>query len=80
MLRSDFYNDTDESRNTPDPQVDELLKGAVDLHQHPGPSPLPRRLSIMEAVEDASLAGFRALVVKSHHDNTATMIDVLKTA
>lgn len=80
MLRSDFYNETDESRKTPDPQVDELLKGAVDLHQHPGPSPLPRRLTIMEAVEDASLAGFRALVVKSHHDNTATMIDVLKTA
>lgn len=80
MLRTDFYNDTDESRLTPDPQVDELMRGAVDLHQHPGPSPLPRRLTIMEAVEDASLAGFRALVVKSHHDNTAPMIEVLRTA
>lgn len=80
MLRSDFYNETDESRQIPDAQVDELLRGAVDLHQHPGPSPLPRRLTIMEAVEDASLAGFRALVVKSHHDNTAPMIAVLRTA
>lgn len=80
MLRSDFTNETDESRQTPDPQVDELLRGAVDLHQHPGPSPLPRRLTIMEAVEDASIAGYRALVVKSHHDNTAPMIEVLKTA
>lgn len=80
MLRSDFYNDTDESRKTPDPQVDDLMQGAVDLHQHPGPSPLPRRLTIMEAVEDASLAGFKALVVKSHHDNTAPMIEVLRTA
>ena len=80
MLRSDFTNETDASRLTPDPQVDELLQGAVDLHQHPGPSPLPRRLTIMEAVEDASLAGYRALVVKSHHDNTAPMIEVLKTA
>lgn len=80
MLRSDFYNETDESRKDPDPQVDALLKGAVDLHQHPGPSPLPRRLTIMEAVEDASLAGYRALVVKSHHDNTAPMIEVLRTA
>lgn len=79
-LRSDFYNDMDAERQTPDPQVDELLKGAVDLHQHPGPSPFPRRMTIMEAVEDASLAGFRALVCKSHHDNTAPMIEVLRTA
>lgn len=80
MLRSDFLNDTDASRKIPDPQVDELLRGAVDLHQHPGPSPLKRRLTIMEAVEDASNAGFRALVVKTHHDNSAPMIEVLKTA
>jgi hypothetical protein len=79
MLRSDFYNDTDASRSIPDPQIDELLRGAVDLHQHPAPSPFPRRMTIMEAVEDASLAGFRALVVKSHHDNTAPMIAVLRT-
>lgn len=81
MLRSDFINpELDEGRLVPDPQVDELLRGAIDLHQHPGPSPFPRRMTIMEAVEDAASAGFRALVVKSHHDNTAPMIEVLRTA
>ena len=81
MLRSDFYHpELDAERHSDDPQVDELLRGAVDLHQHPAPSPFPRRMSIMEAVEDASLAGFRALVCKSHHDNTAPMIAVLRTA
>jgi len=82
MLRSDFYNETDESRKTPDPQVDELLKGAVDLHQHaePSPSPIPRRLDIMEAVEDAASAGYRAVLIKSHHDNTARMVAALKSA
>jgi len=81
MLRSDFLDpEKDAVRQTPDPQVAELLKGAVDLHQHPGPSPIPRRMTIMEAVEDAAAAGFRALVCKSHHDNTAPMIEVLRTA
>lgn len=80
MLRSDFYNETDGDRATPDPQVDDLLQGAVDLHQHPAPSPFPRRMTIMEAAEDAASAGFRAFVAKSHHDNTAPMIAVLRTA
>lgn len=80
MLRSDFLDpEKDAVRQTPDPQVDELLKGAVDLHQHPAPSPFPRRMTIMEAVEDAASAGFRAIVCKSHHDNTAPMIEVLRT-
>ena len=57
MLRSDFLDpELDAVRLTPDPQVTELLKGAIDLHQHPGPSPFPRRLTIMEAVEDAASA------------------------
>jgi hypothetical protein len=81
MLRSNFIDpELDAVRLTPDPQVTELLKGAIDLHQHPAPSPFPRRMSIMEAVEDAANAGFRAILCKSHHDNTAPMIEVLKTA
>lgn len=81
MLRSDFLDpEMDAVRLTADPQVNELLKGAVDLHQHPAPSPFPRRMTIMEAAEDAANAGFRALVCKSHHDNTAPMIEVLRTA
>lgn len=58
-----------------DAQIAEILNGGVDLHVHPGPSPFPRRLSIVEAAKDAAEAGFRAIVVKSHHHSMVT--DVL---
>ena len=65
----------DADRLRPDPQVDELLVGGVDLHVHPVPSPFPRRITVVEAAEDAASAGFRAIVVKSHHHSMQT--DVL---
>ena len=52
-----------------------ILDGAVDLHVHPAPSPLPRRIDAAEAARLAGEAGFRAIVVKSHHHSTVT--DVL---
>lgn len=50
-----------------DPEADELLVGAVDLHTHPAPSPFPRRMTILDAARDAAANGFRAIVAKSHH-------------
>jgi len=70
----------DEDRATPDPEADALLVGAVDLHQHPGPSPFPRRMSILDAARDASAAGFRAIVAKSHHHSMVTDILALRAA
>jgi hypothetical protein len=58
-----------------DARVATILEGAVDLHVHPAPSPLPRRIDAAEAARLASEAGFRAIVVKSHHHSTVT--DVL---
>lgn len=55
-----------------------LLDGAIDLHVHPGPSPFPRRIGIHEAAAQAAAAGFRAIVVKSHHHSMVT--DVLALA
>jgi hypothetical protein len=55
-----------------------ILEGAVDLHVHPAPSPLPRRIDAAEAARLAGEAGFRAIVVKSHHHSTVT--DVLALA
>jgi Family of unknown function (DUF6282) len=52
-----------------------ILEGAVDLHVHPAPSPLPRRIDAADAARLAAEAGFRAIVVKSHHHSTVT--DVL---
>ena len=56
-------------------RVSRILEGAVDLHVHPAPSPLPRRIDAAEAARLAAEAGFRAIVVKSHHHSTVT--DVL---
>jgi hypothetical protein len=56
-------------------RVERVLEGAVDLHVHPAPSPLPRRIDAREAGELAGEAGFDAIVVKSHHHST--VMDVL---
>jgi Family of unknown function (DUF6282) len=61
-----------------DDRVARILEGAVDLHVHPAPSPLPRRIDAAEAARLAGEAGFRAIVVKSHHHSTVT--DVLALA
>jgi hypothetical protein len=56
-------------------QPDDLLSGAVDLHYHSAPSPFPRKLDPAEAARHYDAAGFRAVVLKSHHHNT--QMDVL---
>ena len=75
-----FDPDADADRKLPDAEADALLVGAVDLHQHPGPSPFPRRMSILDAARDASGAGFRAIVAKSHHHSMVTDILALRSA
>lgn len=60
-------------------RVARVLEGAVDLHVHPAPSPLPRRLDAAEAGRLASEAGFRAIVVKSHHHSTVTDVLALES-
>lgn len=50
----------------------DLLADAVDLHVHPAPSPYPRRLTVRDAAVEAGAAGMRAIVIKSHHNPTAT--------
>jgi hypothetical protein len=57
-----------------------LLRDAVDLHVHPGPSPFPRRVSLSEAVAHASEFGMRAIVAKSHHHSTASDAATVRTA
>jgi hypothetical protein len=56
-------------------RVRDLLEGAVDLHVHPAPSPMPRRMDGAQAARLAGESGFRAIVVKSHHHST--VMDVL---
>ncbi|MEV0316475.1 hypothetical protein B0I32_104522 [Nonomuraea fuscirosea] len=70
----------DGDRSTPDAEADALVVGAVDLHQHPGPSPFPRRMSLLDAARDASDAGFEVIVAKSHHHSMVTDILALGPA
>jgi hypothetical protein len=62
---------------TGDGALDRVLRGAVDPHSHPFPSPFPRRIDTREAGEMYAAAGFRAFVVKSHHHSTAPDIALL---
>src|SRR5262245_26058802 len=48
-------------------QVDELLRGAIDLHCHSGPAVMPRILDHHDALMDAAAAGFKAVVYKDHY-------------
>jgi uncharacterized protein (DUF2237 family) len=57
---------------------DNLLRGAVDLHVHPGPSPYPRRIDPIGAAQAAADAGMAAIVLKSHHHDTAVQIEALR--
>ncbi len=47
--------------------VARLLKGAVDLHCHSGPSVMPRDLDHIEAMEEAARAGMKAILIKDHY-------------
>lgn len=55
-------------------RVDALLRGAVDLHYHSGPSPFPRLMDVTEAARQYDAVGFRAVVMKSHHHSTVMEI------
>ena len=78
---SGLWDETlDADRFVPDAEADGLLVGGVDLHTHPGPSPFPRRMSILDAATDAATVGFRAIVCKSHHHSMQTDILALETA
>jgi hypothetical protein len=65
---------------TRSPEADELLRDAVDLHVHPGPSPYPRRVTLAEAAASAGEAGMRAIVAKSHHHSTASDAAAVRAA
>lgn len=45
--------------------------GVVDMHVHTAPDVRPRLMSDLEIAREASAAGYRALVLKSHHSSTA---------
>ena len=59
-------------------RVDSLLKGAIDMHCHSGPSVMPRCLDHIEALEEAGAAGLRGLLFKDHYYSATPITELLK--
>jgi len=51
--------------------MDDLLRGALDLHVHTAPDLVPRCVSDLEMTRRARHAGMAGFVIKSHHAPTA---------
>lgn len=58
--------------------VDGLLRGAVDLHCHSGPSIMERKLDHMEEIRDAEAAGLHAVLFKDHFYSNTPVMQVLQ--
>jgi hypothetical protein len=68
----EFYPDVPES------VVAGLLRGAVDLHCHSGPSVMPRSLNHLEAIREAQDAGMHAVLFKDHYYSVTPVVELLK--
>lgn len=61
-----------------DPELSRrLVQGAIDLHCHSGPSVMPRYFDHYEAMQEASEAGVRALLIKDHYYSATPVTEVL---
>lgn len=58
-------------------RIDALMKGAVDLHIHSGPSLHPRKIDHIEALRAAEEAGMRAILLKDHYYPTMPLATLL---
>ena len=52
-------------------KIDQLLRGAVDMHCHSGPGIFKRLLDHAEAAKEAAAVGMSGLVLKDQHSMTA---------
>jgi hypothetical protein len=61
-----------------DPNLDEMLRGAIDMHLHTGPDVMPSRVDALEAAKQARQAGMRAIVIKNHSYPTTPLAIMVK--
>jgi hypothetical protein len=61
-------------------RIDALLKGAIDPHVHSGPSIAPWDIDHVELLQQASQAGFAAVVTKDHDYSGVTTALIKKHA
>jgi len=50
--------------------VREILKNAIDMHIHSSPDLIPRKISDIEAAQQAKEAMMRAILLKNHYEST----------
>jgi hypothetical protein len=58
--------------------VTDLMRGAIDLHIHSGPSTMARKLDHLEQVEEAAAAGMAGVLFKDHHYSVGPMIPMME--
>lgn len=58
-------------------RVDALMRGAVDLHIHSGPSLHPRKVDHIEVHRAADAAGMRAILLKDHYYPTMPIAQLM---
>lgn len=58
-------------------KIEELLTGLVDIHIHAGPSLIPREVDSIEMAYEAERWGYRAIVIKDHHNPTASIATLI---
>ncbi|MEQ1406861.1 DUF6282 family protein [Neorhizobium sp. Rsf11] len=61
-----------------DQAVDALLRGAVDLHCHSGPSVMGRKINHAEEIAEAEAAGMRAILIKDHFYSATPVLELIK--
>lgn len=77
-LKTSAGADAAASETAASERIEQLLVGAIDMHCHSGPSVMPRRLDHIEALEEASKAGMRALLFKDHFYSVTPVAELLK--
>lgn len=60
-----------------DTRIEQLVSGAIDLHCHSGPSVMARYLDHIEAMQEASAAGLKAVFLKDHYYSVTPVTQLL---
>ena len=58
--------------------VNELIKGAYDLHVHSYPDMVPRKLNDIELALEAKKVGMHGILIKNHHIDTTSRTYLVK--
>jgi hypothetical protein len=58
----------------------DVMLGAVDMHQHLGPSVIPRRLDILDGAKEAIEAGMKGILVKDHQFPSMASVELVRKA